>query len=53
MFAKTLSGNDKGVCKQILMEGLASVLNDSVSQTINTTNKEIVSSIKKFMMASN
>ena len=49
MFAKTFSGNDKGVCKQIFM---ASVLDDSMSQTTDT-NKEIMSSLQKFIMASN
>ena len=49
MFAKTLSGNDKGVFKQICM---ASALDDGVSQTTDT-NKEIVSSLQKFMIASN
>ena len=52
LFAKTLSGNDKGICRQILMEGLASVLDDGVSQT-NKTNKDIVSSIQKFIVAGN
>ena len=52
LFAKTLSGNDKGICRQIVMEGLASVLDDGDSQT-NITNKDIVRSIQQFVVAGN
>ena len=52
LFAKTLSGNDKGICRQILMEGLAGVLDEGISQT-NKTNKDIVGSIQKFIVAGN
>ena len=50
MFAKTLSGNDKEIFKQIFMASVR--IDDSVSQTTDT-NKKIVSSLQKFMMPSN